>query len=136
MAAINRVIVDTGPLVGVFDPDDQWHQKVEPTFSRLPVPLITCEAVLSEADYLLGGRRDRLWEFWRRGGLEVVPLFPKEGSRITELIRQYSANIQLADASVIRLSELWPQAKVFTTDTSDFQIYRRNRNQPIPLLGF
>jgi hypothetical protein len=125
-----------GPWWGSSIRDDQWHDRVKPIFARLPVPLLTCEAVLSEADYLLGSCKDRLWEFWRRGGFEVVPIFPKEGIRITNLLEEYSPRIQLADAGIVRLSEMWPKAKVFTTDTTDFQIYRRNRNQPIPLFPF
>jgi hypothetical protein len=41
--------------------------------------------------------------------------------------------MSLADATLVRLAELNDQAKVFALDT-DFRIYRRHRNQIIPVL--
>jgi hypothetical protein len=41
--------------------------------------------------------------------------------------------MSLADACLVRLSELIPQSIVLTLD-SDFHVYRRNGNQPIPLI--
>jgi len=39
----------------------------------------------------------------------------------------------LADACLVRLSELHPHSRVFTTD-SHFRVYRRNKRQLIPVL--
>ncbi len=39
----------------------------------------------------------------------------------------------LADACLVRMSELFPYDVLLTID-SDFRIYRRNRRQAIPLL--
>ena len=41
--------------------------------------------------------------------------------------------MDLVDACIVRMSELYPEAEVLTID-SDFHIYRRNRNQRIPLI--
>jgi predicted nucleic acid-binding protein len=41
--------------------------------------------------------------------------------------------MSLADACVVRMSELHNRAKVWTTD-SDFTIYRRHRRSLIPLI--
>jgi predicted nucleic acid-binding protein len=41
--------------------------------------------------------------------------------------------MSLADACVVRMSELLPRSVVLTLD-SDFHIYRRNTNEPIPLV--
>jgi hypothetical protein len=41
--------------------------------------------------------------------------------------------MSLADATLVRLAELSDQPKVFTLD-ADFRIYRRHRNQVIPIL--
>jgi hypothetical protein len=37
-----------------------------------------------------------------------------------------------ADASLVVLSELFPKAKVITTDRRDFTVYRRFKRQRIP----
>ncbi len=41
--------------------------------------------------------------------------------------------MSLADACLVRLAELHTVSRIFTLD-SDFQYYRRNRRQLIPLL--
>jgi hypothetical protein len=40
--------------------------------------------------------------------------------------------MDLADASIERLSELYPRAKVLTVDKTDFTIYRRFGCKRIP----
>lgn len=42
--------------------------------------------------------------------------------------------MDLADAGVVRLAELFPKAKVITTDIEDFRVYRRNRTETISLI--
>jgi hypothetical protein len=41
--------------------------------------------------------------------------------------------MSLADACLVRMSELFPKHRVMSLD-SDFHVYRRNRQQVIPLL--
>ena len=132
--AAARVIIDTGPLVGFIDTDDQWHGWAREQFAALPCPMLTSEAVLSEACYLLEHLSDHLLEMVQLNALEIEPLFPTQGVRIRELMRRYAPRMQLADACVVRLSELHPAARVLTTDTADFRIYRRNRSEKLPLI--
>jgi hypothetical protein len=40
----------------------------------------------------------------------------------------------LADICLIRLSELYPKHSVLTVDVADFRVYRRNRNDSIPII--
>jgi hypothetical protein len=40
----------------------------------------------------------------------------------------------LADLCLIRLSELFPRHSVITVDREDFQVYRRNGREMIPLI--
>ena len=55
-AAIQRTIVDTGPLVAVLNANDVHHAWAREVFGKLPPPVFTCEAVLSEAQFLLQER--------------------------------------------------------------------------------
>jgi predicted nucleic acid-binding protein len=51
------------------------------------------------------------------------------------LMRRYrDVPMSLADACLVRLSELHRHGRVMTTDT-DFRLYRRNARQVIPLLA-
>ena len=132
--AAARIIIDTGPLVGFIDTADQWHGWARERFAELPCPMLTSEAVLSEASYLLEHLSDRLMEMVQLNALEIEPLFPSESVRIRELMRRYAPRMQLADACIVRLSELHPTARVLTTDSADFRVYRRNRSEKLPLI--
>ncbi len=131
------VILDTGPLVGFLDASDQWHEWSVARFGELPSPMLTCEAVLSEATYLLGGgpAADRIFEMIELGALDVAPLFPRETPKIRAFMTRYAGRAQFADGCIVRLSELHSRARVLTTDAEDFRIYRRNRNERIPLIA-
>ncbi len=131
------VILDTGPLVGFLDASDQWHAWSLARFGELPSPMLTCEAVLSEATYLLGSgpAADRIFEMIELGALDLAPLLPRESPKIRAFMARYAGRAQLADACIVRLSELHPRAQVLTSDAEDFRIYRRNRSERIPLIA-
>lgn len=48
-----KVIIDTGPLVAFFNRNDKHHEWAKAQLSVLQPPLITCEAVITEAIFLL-----------------------------------------------------------------------------------
>ncbi|MGQ0507017.1 MAG: type II toxin-antitoxin system VapC family toxin [Myxococcaceae bacterium] len=131
-----RTLVDTGPLVALLKKDEEHHQWVSETFRELPAEgMVTCEAVISEACFLLArwplavdGLLRRLVE----GNLRLSPM-DGESAAIHALIKKYrNVPASYADACLVRLSERHPDATVLTTD-SDFEIYRRHGRQPIPL---
>jgi predicted nucleic acid-binding protein len=130
------VILDTGPLVGFLDASDQWHGWAVARFAELSSPMLTCEAVLSEAAYLLGNGPavEKIFEMIELGALDVTPLFPRETPRIRAFMLRYEGRAQLADACVVRLSELHPRSRVLTTDGTDFGVYRRHRSERLPLI--
>ena len=47
------VVVDTGPLVALIDPDTREHDWTRDHAMALPRPLLTSESVLTEAAFLL-----------------------------------------------------------------------------------
>lgn len=49
------------------------------------------------------------------------------------MAKYQSVPMSLADACLVRMSELIPDSLVFTLD-SDFQIYRHHKNVVIPLI--
>ena len=125
-----RPIADSGLLVGFLDPADQYHAWAKKCFDELRITLTTCEAVLAETEYLVPGSGPDLMEMIRRGTLLVVPLFPAEAEPLGALMKRYG-KMQFADACVVRLSELLPDALVYTTDKRDFSIYRRRGRELI-----
>ena len=123
-------IADSGLLVGFLDSSDQYHAWASTRFSELHVALTTGEAVLAETEYLVPGAGPLLMEMVRRGTLRIVPLLPAQADAIGALMKRYRT-MQFADACVVRLSEMLPDAIVYTTDKRDFAVFRRLRNETI-----
>jgi len=73
-------------------------------------------------------------ELLQRGILQVEFHMERQIPAIAKLMAKY-ANVpmSLADACLVRMSELIPDSKVMTLD-SDFHIYRRYGRQIIPLI--
>lgn len=113
------------------------HDWAKDQFQRLTDPLLTCEAVVAEALFLLrrgGIFPDGLLELIRRGIL--VPDFSLVGEiePILHLMWKYrDVPMSLADACLVRMAEIHPASVVMTLD-SDFTIYRKARRGIIPLL--
>ena len=85
---------------------------------------------MSETEYLVPGSGPLLMEMIRRGTLHIVSLLPAEAEGLGFLMKRYE-QMQLADACVVRLSEIVPNALVYTTDKRDFSIYRRRGREMI-----
>ncbi len=124
------MLTDAGPLIALFDEDDEFHAACNAVLRGLPHgPLMTTWPCLTEAMYLLyglGGYRyqDRPWRILRDGRLVVLEITPAERSRMDALMEKYQdVPMDLADASLIAVSELRGIRQVFTLD-SDFHIYR------------
>ena len=131
------VLADTGPLVALIDPDTREHEWVRDTTKALPRPLLTSEPVLTEAAFLLtrdGFDADELFALADEGVVTVGLEFNRERTALRTLLRKYRAvPMSLADATLVRLSELHRDCQVFTFD-ADFRIYRRQGNKVIPVL--
>ncbi len=133
-----RTIVDTGPLVALLDRQDRYHGWVKKQLERIDPPLDTCEAVLSEAAFLLRhlpGGSQALVELVLKGLVVVSFSFNAEARPIQQLLMRY-ANVPmaLADACLVRLTEVHQECVLLTLD-SDFQIYRRHGRSVIPVLS-
>lgn len=133
----NSVLVDTGPLVAALRRRDRHHEWARAHFDAATRPFVSCEAVISEAVFLLeraGGGKDALFGLLERGIVVVRYAFESELTETLRLLRRYSDTpMSFADACLVRMSEHHESAVVFTTD-SDFRLYRRNGRQIIPLI--
>jgi len=134
---VTRVIIDTGPLVAYFNGRDRWHRWVVEQMSAISAPLLTCEPVLTEACFLIhraGGKPADLIRKLDQGVLEIGIDLTKEAAAIEGLLKRYDDTpMSLADACIVRISERFADCRVFSLD-SDFEHYRRNGRQIIPLL--
>ena len=69
--------------------------------------------------------------FLELGVVQVPFQFASDHRRVMQLMHTYrNVPMSLADACLVRMSELYPDAPVFTLD-KDFLVYRRNKRQQI-----
>jgi len=134
---MTRTLLDTGPLVAFLNRNDAWHTWTRTQMAALQPPLLTCEPVLTEACFLIqrnGGQPAEVLKQVQAGVLEVALALGAEAAALEALMRRYADTpMSLADACLVRLSELHADCRVFTMDT-DFRRYRRHGRQVIPLL--
>jgi predicted nucleic acid-binding protein len=98
---------------------------------------MTCQAALSESFFLLERTREGKQALCALLERKVILLSFSMEDDVTEtlrLLRRYGdIPMSLADACLVRMAELIPDATVFTTD-SDFATYRKHGRQIIPLI--
>jgi uncharacterized protein len=129
-----RTIVDTGPLVALLNRRDSYHGWVTQALRALDLPLWTCEAVLTEAAHLT--RKPAVFvAMIGEGSLKLGLNLSEQNHAVRRLLERYGARMELADACVVRMTDLYRQCRVFTLDRSDFSVYRRNSREVIPLLA-
>ena len=130
-------LLDTGPLVSFLGSGPRHHSWTVEQWKRLRPPLLTCEPVLTEAAFLLrreGHEADALFALLERGVIRVGLAVQEEQTDLRALMHRYrNRPMFLADACLVRLSEVRMTGQVFTLD-SDFRIYRRHGNKVIPVL--
>lgn len=125
------ILVDTGPLVALFDPADAWHERCVARLKSIREPLVTTEPVLTEAFHLLvpSSRGSlRLMDFLADGGVRLWFLDDAGVRRAFELMRRYAdVAMDFADAALLVAAEALDARKVFTIDRKEFTIYRARR---------
>jgi predicted nucleic acid-binding protein len=135
---LKTFVVDTGPIVAYLNGRDRHHAWAVEVWKQVRPPLMSCEAVLSEAVFLLGssaGGGDRVMELVTRGVLQPTFDLHGEAEAVRGLLRRYrSVPMDLADACLVRMSELHTDCVVLTVDSEFRDVYRRNGRQVIPTL--
>ena len=122
-----EVIVDTGPLVAYVVSSERSHRWAREQMEALPGPLLTCEAVIAEATYLL--RRTGPGSFTpltmvERGAVRIAFDLASEHAAVARLMRKFrDVPMSLADACLVRMAEIRPEAEIMTLD-ADFLLYR------------
>jgi predicted nucleic acid-binding protein len=128
-----NVVVDAGFLIALLARRDSHHAWAAAQAPRYTPPWKTCEAVLSEAFHLLGvGGMSALGELLRRRRLVLDFELDKNLEPVLALMQRYSnLPMSLADACLVRMTEIYADCVVLTTDT-DFRSYRRHSRLVVP----
>jgi predicted nucleic acid-binding protein len=126
-------LADTGLIVALLARDDPFHEWALRAF-REHAPYHTCEAVLVEAASFFPTPLPVL-TLVARADLVLDPDFSlaNEMPRVQALCHRYADRpMDLADACIVRMTEMTRRCKVWTVDRHDFAVYRRNGRERIP----
>ena len=122
-----RAIIDSGPLIALFDRDDAFHQRAVDFIRSYRGELVTTLPVLTEVSHLLdfNGRVQRDFLRWvRDGAVQLVDVTSEDLSRLCELTEKYADRpMDFADATLVLIAERTSIKAVVSLD-SDFDIYR------------
>ena len=130
-------ICDTGPLVAYLNRNDPYHTWAVAVMKQVRSPMLTTEPVLTEVAYFLRADRvdvDVLFQLLERDAVRVDLPVATHWPRLRTLMARYS-QMDLADASIVVLSERHARSQVITVDRTDFSIYRRNDRQVIDFIA-
>ncbi len=135
---MSQTIVDAGPLVAFLHDGDSHNAWAAEQFSRMRGPFLTCEAAFSETCFLLVRARldpSPALELLSRGALRIAFALADEIESVRALMNRYrNIGMSLADACLVRMSELHARSEIMTIDR-DFLVYRRNGRRTIPLIA-
>jgi len=122
------ILVDTGPLVALFEPRDTQHQACMEVLKGIQDALVTTLPVLTEAFHILPSNSrpaENLRIFMEKGGLSAWFMQEEHVRRAFDLMRTYHDRpMDFADASLVVAAEATRTRKIFTIDRNDFETYR------------
>jgi predicted nucleic acid-binding protein len=131
------MLLDAGPLVAYLDPSDHFHSWARDCLKEIEIPLLTCEAVITEACFLLHASRvlpHALLEIMENGLIRASFHLQEEVPVIARLMKRYAdLPMSLADACLVRMAEQHSNSRILTIDRH-FKIYRKNGREVIPTL--
>ncbi|HZP64059.1 MAG TPA: PIN domain-containing protein [Terriglobales bacterium] len=126
------ILLDTGVIIAWLDRSERYHGQAANLAKELRQPLITCEAVVAEAFYLLRRipqARGSIMDNLASGVFQIPFRLAESADEIKLILRKYrDRNIDLADACLIHLAEAFDTAKILTLDR-DFLFYRWGKNK-------
>ncbi len=129
----NETLIDSGPLVALFDKDDQYHTEALEFIKKFSGRLLSTLAVLTEVCYLLDFSIEAQVEFltWvRNGAVQLVDINQSDLVKIIESTEKYSdLPMDFADSTLVAIGDRLNISKIATID-SDFYIYRFQQKGP------
>ena len=124
---LNTILIDAGPLIALFDKDDNYHNKIIEFLKDKKFKYITTNAVITEVTYMLNFSIEAqisLFEWIMKEGVLLQEIQQNDISRIVELTKKYRDRpMDYADATLVVAAEKTGINQIISID-SDFDIYR------------
>ncbi len=124
---LNTVLIDTGPLIALFDRDDKYHTSIVEFIKNTNYRFISTTAVLTETMYMLDFNTAvqlNFLEWIMKEGVIIHEIKQSNIKRIIDLTKKYSDRpMDFADATLVIAAEERGIRQIISID-SDFDIYR------------
>ena len=124
---LNTILIDAGPLIALFDRDDNYHGKIIDFVKGKKLKFVTTTAVITEVSHMLDFNVDAQIQFFEgimREGVLLQEIQQRDIARIIELTKKYSDRpMDFADATLVIAAEKTCIREIISID-SDFDIYR------------
>lgn len=127
-------LIDAGPIIALFDKDDQYHPQVMDFMKNFRGRLVSTWAVLTEVSYMLDFNKQTQLDFidWvGEGGIELFNLEQWQLTKVREIMYRYSdLPADFADASLLATAETKNIDSIISLD-SDFAVYKLNSGKSL-----
>ena len=124
---LNTVLIDTGPLIALFDRDDKYHTSIVEFIKNTNYRFISTTAVLTETMYMLDFNTAvqlNFLEWIMKEGVIIHEIKQSNIKRIIDLTKKYSDRpMDFADSTLVIAAEERGIRQIISIDT-DFDIYR------------
>jgi uncharacterized protein len=136
----SAALIDTGAILAILEVDDARHVACLSALGSALLPLLTTEAVLTEALHLIGKgshQQEKIWRFVRSGAIAIRPIGDTDLPALQGLMAQYADRpMDFADATLVHMAARESISVILTVDHDDFETYRiggRKRFTILPL---
>jgi uncharacterized protein len=124
---LNTILIDAGPLIALFDRDDNYHKKMIDFVKKGKYKFVTTTAVITEVSHMLDFSIDvqiLFFEWIMKEGVLLHEIIQSDINRIIELTKKYCDRpMDFADATLVITAEKTGIREIISIDT-DFDIYR------------
>jgi predicted nucleic acid-binding protein len=133
------VLIDSGPLAALFNPNDQYHEICKEAAQQLPVgKSFTCWPVVTEASHFLRrfpDKRNSLLDAIQAGEFQLLPLDSGDIPALQNIPSTYRDQaVDLADASLLHLANREEIENVFTVDRRHFGVFRQQNGKSLRMM--
>ncbi len=131
---MKKTIIDSGPLIALFDKNDKYHQVVLAFFKGFKGEFVTSWAVITEVTHMLDFNLQVQINFLKWVEMGALSLYSIEQHELREIIKMMSkytnVPMDLADSSLMYVAQKEGIKNIVSID-SDFDIYRTIKKEAL-----
>jgi len=131
---MQKTIIDSGPIIALFDGSDKYHQIVVNFLKSFKGELISSWAVITEVSHMLDFNLNVQIDFLKwceLGGIKIYDISQEEIKNIRVMMEKYiDIPMDLADGTLMYIASKESIKHIVSID-SDFDIYRTLKKQSL-----